>query len=106
MKPPNSAIGNSSTTESLPIEPRENENSCSYKNASFDIVEKNIISCALNPKFCVAKIRGFINRKCASLLVDTGSTVSIVNDIALLIGEMCQKSVMCKLLRLQEIKSI
>lgn len=80
VKPPNSAIGNSSTAKSLPIEPRENENSCSAKNASFDIVEENIISCALNPKFCVAKIRGFINGKCASLLVDTGSTVSIVND--------------------------
>jgi len=39
VKPPNSAIGNSSTTESLPIEPRENENSCSTKNVSFDIVE-------------------------------------------------------------------
>ncbi|VDI47319.1 Hypothetical predicted protein [Mytilus galloprovincialis] len=39
-----------------------------------------LFSCELNPKFCVAKIRGLVNEKSVLMLVDTGSTVSIVND--------------------------
>ncbi|CAC5412112.1 unnamed protein product [Mytilus coruscus] len=45
-----------------------------------DVVKENVISCELNPKFCVAKIRGLANEKSILILVDTGSTVSIVND--------------------------
>ncbi|CAC5363328.1 unnamed protein product [Mytilus coruscus] len=45
-----------------------------------DIVKENVISCEFNPKFCVAKIRGLVNEKSVLMLIDTGSTVSIVND--------------------------
>ncbi|CAG2211112.1 unnamed protein product [Mytilus edulis] len=45
-----------------------------------DVVKENFISCELNPKFCVDKIRGLVNERSALMLVDTGSTVNIVND--------------------------
>lgn len=37
----------------------------------------------LNPKVCVAIIRGLVNEKHVLILVDTGSAVSIVNDYVL-----------------------
>jgi hypothetical protein len=50
-----------------------------FSKLSFNARLSRDNSLSLEPEIC-AKIRGFINGKCASLLVDTGSTVSIVND--------------------------
>lgn len=57
----------------------QNESSGIVENAS-DVVEEKVVSYGINPKFCVTKIKGLIDDKCALMLVDTGSTVSIVND--------------------------
>lgn len=81
-KPPeNDDFGNSSIAKSVPkiVKNDENENSCVAKNLSSEVIEENV-SCALNPKFCVTKIRGLINGKSALLLVNTGSAITLVNE--------------------------
>ena len=40
----------------------------------------SVVSCQLKSKFCVAKIQGLINGKPAAMLVDTGSSVTIVSE--------------------------
>ena len=40
----------------------------------------SVVSCRLKSKFCVAKIQGLINGKPAAMLVDTGSSVTIVSE--------------------------
>ena len=43
-------------------------------------MSEEVISCKINPEFCSAKIRGLVNENDVSILVDTGSTVSIINE--------------------------
>nr|XP_034311355.1 uncharacterized protein LOC117684217 [Crassostrea gigas] len=45
-------------------------------------LEKSIadLTAQLNPKFCTAKVLGNVNDKSASMLIDTGSSVTIVSD--------------------------
>ncbi|CAC5424688.1 unnamed protein product [Mytilus coruscus] len=82
MNPPevweNKNFGNSSVATSVLNDVEiSTEKSCLAKFIS-DVVKENVTSCELNPKFCVAKIRGLVNEKSVLILVDTGSTVSIV----------------------------
>lgn len=52
----------------------------SENNIIVKYVCENIVSCQLNPKFCTAKILGDVNDKSASMLIDTGSSVTIVSE--------------------------
>ncbi|CAC5390009.1 unnamed protein product [Mytilus coruscus] len=76
----NGNFGNSSVATSVLNDVDiSTEKSCLAKCIS-DVIKTNVISYELNPKFCVAKIRGLVNENSVLMLVDTGSTVSIVND--------------------------